>query len=165
MPRGFSKDGTANLKPWKPGQSGNPNGRPRKRPLSEAYDDWLRQPVSTDQIIKLREQGVRLPEDTTNADMVALSQGREAMSGNTNAAREMREAVEGKATQRFELSHTNDRAPEFLVVYANAVPGLPAAEPERQAVEAAEVAAERVLEQEVIAAVIANQDEDGEKDE
>ena len=160
----MSKDARLkNLRPpWKPGESGNPNGRPRKRPLSEAYDDWLRQPVSPDQVLKLREQGVLLPEETTNADMVALAQGREAMTGNTIAAKEMREAVEGKATQRFELSRTNDRAPEFLVVYANAVPSLPAAEPERQAVEAA---AERVLEQEVVAAVIANQDEEGEKDE
>ena len=109
--------------PWGPG---NPPpispGRPRKRPLSEAYEDWLRQAVDRDTIVKLRSKGIRVPTDATNADMVAMSQGREAISGKTNAAREMREAVEGKAMQRIELSRPEDRSVEFSIVYANAMP-------------------------------------------
>src|SRR6516162_9685386 len=30
------KPGLANLRPWKPGQSGNPSGRPKKQPYLEA---------------------------------------------------------------------------------------------------------------------------------
>ncbi len=32
---------TENLKPWKPGQSGNPGGRPRKRLIDEALEELL----------------------------------------------------------------------------------------------------------------------------
>ena len=30
-----------NLKPWKPGQSGNPSGRPKKKPITEIYERIL----------------------------------------------------------------------------------------------------------------------------
>jgi hypothetical protein len=92
-------------------------GRPRKRPLSEAYDEWLRQPVSADQVVKMREKGMRVPEGATNADMVAIGQGRKAMTGDTAAAKEIADRVEGKPTQRIELSRMEDRTPEFVVVY------------------------------------------------
>ena len=31
----------ANLKPWQPGQSGNPQGRPKKKPITEMYERIL----------------------------------------------------------------------------------------------------------------------------
>jgi hypothetical protein len=54
--------------------------------------------------------------------MIAFSQGRKAIRGDTNAAREMREATEGRATQRFELSRTDNRPSCFVVEYAQPLP-------------------------------------------
>lgn len=93
-----------NLKPFAPGKSGNPGGRPRKRVLSGAYEDWLRMKVDAATLLKLREKGHRIPENATNADLVALRTGQEALAGNVLAAKEMREACEGKPGMRFELS-------------------------------------------------------------
>jgi hypothetical protein len=66
--------------PWrfKPGQSGNPNGRPKL--LSGAYQDWL---AAED------ENGM------TNASHVALALGARSISGDVNAAKELRSATEG----------------------------------------------------------------------
>jgi hypothetical protein len=116
----------ANLKP--PFGPDNPPpkspGAPRKRPLTEAYDDWLREPVSPAHLLKLREEGIRVRPGMTNADMVALAQGNQAIRGNTAAAKEMGDRVEGKAMQRIELTGLpENRQPEFVVVYATAVPG------------------------------------------
>jgi hypothetical protein len=117
--------------PWGPN---NPPpispGRPRKRPLSEAYEDWLREIIPATKVAELRAEGIKLKAGATNADMVALAQGRQAIKGNVNAAKELREAVEGKATQRIELAHA-DRTPRFEVVYASPVPGAKTIEMEK----------------------------------
>lgn len=123
---------TAHLTPFPPGVSGNPAGRPRKRQQSEAYEEWLREPLTAERIAKLRVDGIKMKAGATNADVVALAMGNQAIRGNVNAARELREATEGKATQRVELSRGEDvNAPDqLMVVYATAVPGereLPAA--------------------------------------
>jgi hypothetical protein len=126
-------DGRANLRPpW--GTPGNPPpkspGRPPKRPLSEAYEEWLREPVSPDKIATFRAEGMKLPDGLTNADLVAMAMGKRAVKGDVTAAKELREAVEGKATQRIEMFH-GEGPNEMLVVYATAIPGereLPAVE-------------------------------------
>lgn len=114
------KPDTSHLAPrWEPGQSGNPGGRPRKRPLSEAYDDLLRQvaPAEVRAVLKLGPK-------STWADCIAIGQARRAVKGDSTCAKELREAIEGKATQRIELAEAEGRRPEFVVVYANAVPGV-----------------------------------------
>lgn len=63
---------------FKPGQSGNPSGRPKL--LGESYKQWLG---------TVNEQGI------TNAEAVALSMGLQAMKGNVGAAIEIRMATEG----------------------------------------------------------------------
>lgn len=114
----------ANLKPWGPD---NPPprspGRPRKRPQSEAYEEWLRTEIPPHKVAAFRAEGIILKKGATNADMVAMAMGKEAIKGNVNAAKEMRESVEGKATQRIEMSHADGRAPEFVVMYATPIPG------------------------------------------
>jgi hypothetical protein len=111
---------------FKPGVSGNPNGRPRKRPISEAYDDLLREPLPEEE-----RRALKLAKGTTWAEAIALSRARHAlMRSGVESAREMREAVEGKATQRFELSGEMNRDAELIVVYASAVPQLPESKPE-----------------------------------
>jgi hypothetical protein len=86
-------------KGFMPGKSGNPNGRPKKRPISDRYAAIAELPLEEN--IRL---AMKLPEGATYGDAVALSQMRAAIKGKTDAAREMREAIEGKATQRVELA-------------------------------------------------------------
>src|SRR5262245_17876992 len=74
-----------------PGVSGNPNGRPKSRTLSEAYRALLKQP---------------LPNDPTRtvADAVAAAIVKNAVAGDVSAAREVADRTEGKARQSIDLS-------------------------------------------------------------
>jgi uncharacterized protein DUF5681 len=87
-----------NLKPWKSGETGNPGGLPKKRPITDRYLAGLEAPPEENIRIALG-----LPEGATNGDAVAKAQIRAAIKGKTYAARELREATEGKATQRLEI--------------------------------------------------------------
>jgi hypothetical protein len=90
------KGKTENLRPpWKPGESGNPSGRPKKRLLSDTYGEFGQQLLPE----KLRLR-LGFSEGATFAD--ALTQGLflSAINGNVAAARELREAIEGKAIVR-----------------------------------------------------------------
>ncbi|MGH9847770.1 MAG: DUF5681 domain-containing protein, partial [Blastocatellia bacterium] len=72
------------------GQSGNPAGRPKTRTLSEAYRQWLAEPM---------------PDGSgrTYADAVAAMLCAEAAKGNVNAARELADRTEGKARQMLDV--------------------------------------------------------------
>lgn len=102
---------------FKPGNPGGP-GRPRKRPQSEAYDDLLRRKLPPEFAAVLRQFG--LPKDATWADAFAAALAREALKGNVIAVKEMREATEGKATQRIELLSHEDKTVEISVTFENA---------------------------------------------
>jgi len=82
---------------FKPGHSGNPGGRPKKRPISDRYEACAEEPLPDDlrRIMKLRK-------GATWGDAVAISQYRAALKGKPDAAREIREGIEGKATQRLD---------------------------------------------------------------
>jgi hypothetical protein len=83
------KRSVANLKPaWPKGISGNPSGRPRK-PITEAYAAVAEQKYPDD------------PEGRTYAQLIAEGQCKAAIKGKTDAAREIREALEGKTPQAF----------------------------------------------------------------
>ena len=85
-----------NLKPWPKGVSGNPGGRPRRQPLTEAY-------------LKLATQ--RVPGDhrgRTYADLTAERQFKAALKGSTAAAREIGDRLEGKPQQRIEMTRDDD---------------------------------------------------------
>lgn len=87
--------------PWKPGQSGNPKGRPRKRPLSDRYEQLLESPLPKE----IRE-AMKLPAGALWADALVLVSGRTALKHTETGIlqrKEIREAIEGKATQRIEL--------------------------------------------------------------
>jgi hypothetical protein len=92
---------------FKPGQSGNPGGRPRRRPITERYAAMAEEPLEESLRLELK-----MPKGSTYGDAMALGQGRAAIKGNTSAAREIREAIEGKATQRIEFTDTT-RAEAF----------------------------------------------------
>lgn len=67
----------------KPGEVRNPGGRPKKKPISDAYAEIL--------------------AIATNAMKLAQAQFDKACLGDTQAAKEMREAIEGKALQGIRI--------------------------------------------------------------
>jgi uncharacterized protein DUF5681 len=76
---------------FKPGQSGNPAGRPKSRPLSEAYRALLSQPLKDD-------------PTRTVADVVAAAMVQNAFAGDVAAAKELADRTEGKAKQGIDLT-------------------------------------------------------------
>jgi Family of unknown function (DUF5681) len=87
-----------NLKPWPKGVSGNLSGRPKSKRLSDAYRRQLEQLVPGD------------AEGRTWAELIAQAQIRSAARGNVQAARELTDRTEGKASQHVEITG-NDRGP------------------------------------------------------
>jgi len=83
------------------GRSGNPGGRPKKRPITGRYAE-----VTEMELPEPLRQTLRLQKGATYGDAMALAQVRAAIKGRTDAVREVREAIEGKATQRIEIADT-----------------------------------------------------------
>ena len=81
-------------KGFMPGQSENPSGRPKRKPLTDAYAALLDKPIPSDMARQLK-----LDESTTYALVIAMSLVREAVKGKVNAAAEVADRVEGKITQ------------------------------------------------------------------
>jgi ribosomal protein L17 len=77
---------------WKPGQSGNPAGRPKSLTLSEAYRRELAKIDETD------------PQKRTFAEVLAEQMIVKAKTGDVAALREVADRVEGKAKQTITLS-------------------------------------------------------------
>ena len=77
--------------PWKPGESGNPGGCPR-RALTEAYEAQLRRVKKGDK------------QKRTFAELIADAHIRKAMKGNTMAAKEVADRVEGKSRERLDVA-------------------------------------------------------------
>lgn len=100
----------ANLKKWAPGQSGNPSGRPRKRPISDRYAEMVETMLPNDV-----RTALRLPEGATYGDAIAFAQARQAIKGKPEAAREIREAIEGKSTQRDQETEGQPRITTILI--------------------------------------------------
>jgi|ERR1700730_15303383 hypothetical protein len=96
---------------WKKGcPSPNPGGRPRRNPISDRYAEAI------ERILPERERkrwGLR--EGATWGDALAMEQVAAAVRGKTEAARDVREAIEGKATQR--ISGTQGQEVRIRVVY------------------------------------------------
>jgi hypothetical protein len=76
---------------FKPGQSGNPGGRPKKTPLADACRELLNKPAPDD------------PSGRSYAEAIAERLARKALAGDISAAREIADRAEGKARQAMEL--------------------------------------------------------------
>jgi hypothetical protein len=85
----ISDKSLANLRPWKPGESGNRAGRPRKMVVTEIFEEILQNP-------DMRE--------AVKGQIVSTITSR-GMAG-VLLLREMAERTEGKVTQGIELSGT-----------------------------------------------------------
>jgi hypothetical protein len=84
---------------WKKGgPSPNPGGRPKKAPVTAAYTELIREPLPDDIRAKLK-----LPRGATWAHALALGQLRSAVKGNTPAAKEIADRIEGRTPQAMEL--------------------------------------------------------------
>jgi Family of unknown function (DUF5681) len=101
---------------FQPGQSGNPGGRPRKY-ITEVYEQLALEPVPT--------KGGK-----TYAELLALAQFKKALKGNTMAAKEVTDRLEGKAREAVEL--TGPEGPQLFNLKVTFVPsdgnGRPAPE-------------------------------------
>lgn len=76
-------------KGFMPGESGNPSGRPKKKPITELYEQILSDPETMEMLRK--------------AVIKALSRGQMAM---VLQLREMTDRIEGKVTQPIEADVT-----------------------------------------------------------
>ena len=90
------KGNKGNLRPpWKPGESGNPSGRPKRRLITDCYIEMARQKMPPE---LCKQLGMK--PGSTYAEAVARAQFIKAMKGEAKNASEIREAIEGNATQR-----------------------------------------------------------------
>jgi len=84
--------GSENLKPWKPGQSGNPKGRPSKKACLTTL---------------LKKEIERIcPDDKkgrTWKELIVLSTMQLAIRGNSTALREVWARVDGNVTQSLDV--------------------------------------------------------------
>ena len=96
---------TKGLVPWKPGQSGNPSGRPRTQPISDRYAH-----IAEEKLPENIRKKLKLGPGATYGDAIALRTFQAALEGDIAATREVREAIEGKAAIRV----TEEReSPQF----------------------------------------------------
>lgn len=101
----IAEKSAGNKHPLKPFTKGDKRikagpGRPRKWPLTQRYKEILEERLPTAECKKLGLKGT-----ATIGDAIAMKMASQAYKkGDVLATREIREAVEGKATQRIELS-------------------------------------------------------------
>jgi hypothetical protein len=97
---------------FQPGQSGNPGGRPRKW-ITEHYEELALQTPPG--------------KKRTYAELLAEAQFRKALKGNTMAAKEVTDRLEGKAREAVEFSGPGGPQPYNLTVrFVPAINGRPA---------------------------------------
>lgn len=89
---------------FRPGVSGNPGGRPKKKPISDAIERHLHDPLEE----ALRKR-LGLPKGATRLDGLAAGQIRQAITAAPSAVF-VRESVEGRIPQPLRLTGTDDES-------------------------------------------------------
>ena len=110
----------ANLRPIAPGEVRNPRGINRRRPITDRYYEWSESmlPEAIRRKINKEFHAEILKEGATWADATAARQFHEAvMKGSTAAAKEIREAIEGRSPQRQEVIGPERKEVTIRVVY------------------------------------------------
>lgn len=80
--------------------SPNPSGRPRRLPISDSYTLLADEPIPESDREVLKRKGISLEPEATYASALARQNWIKAIAGDSKAAREVREAIEGKVGQR-----------------------------------------------------------------
>ena len=98
-------------KGWKPGESGNPNVRPKK---GEAWADVANELLNSKEIditMKMADGKVKrlsLESDKSFRHAVIVGMIKEAMKGNVQAARELADRTEGKSKEIREVTNKTE---------------------------------------------------------
>lgn len=97
---------TSGLKPFKKGQSGNPGGRPKKRPITDEYFALSEKPLPDKLRKRLERQwAMEIQKGTTYAEANAMRRYLDTLEkGGHPSSREIRESIEGKAPERLEIT-------------------------------------------------------------
>lgn len=93
-----------NLIPYqfKPGESGNPGGRPKTRPVTDYVREQLERQIPTVMRVKLPAVFAQLyGESATFGQMLAFQMIAQAATGERRAMKEVLDRVEGKVTQQL----------------------------------------------------------------
>jgi hypothetical protein len=103
---------------WKKGQSGNPSGRPKKKPLTEALEALMAEPYPVDFLpLSERERlGLKEGGHYTFAEVTAryLILGVQTGKGGVGTCfKEVAERLEGKVMQPVELTSIRDGLDEL----------------------------------------------------
>jgi hypothetical protein len=98
-------------------QTGNPGGRPKKKPITDRY---LRI-VETELPDEIRA-AIGLPRGATFGDAIALAQARQAIKGETAAAKEIREAIEERSMMQADFEEKN---PAMTIIFDMPMPHAP----------------------------------------
>jgi hypothetical protein len=104
---------TANLKPFKPGESGNPGGRPKRNPLTDYLKEQLEQEIPQSMLDAMKD-GPRLVflevygDKPTFGQMIAFKLVAMSAKGDVMAIRELLDRVEGKVAQKTQLTGLDD---------------------------------------------------------
>lgn len=105
---------------WKPGQSGNPNGRPRKLPLTDDLAKVMASPIPNDIRAKLKKRGITIPVGATYSFVIAQRLADRAVDEvHVPSVREIADRVEGKPTQRIEFEGSARRDVFIHLVHDN----------------------------------------------
>jgi hypothetical protein len=104
--KGYIPEGAV---PFGPHNNANPGGRPRRKPLTEAYQDRMNEKLPAAlRKVRVGRVTVTLPEGATYLDWISLGQCIEAGRGNPATAREIGDRLEGKVAQQIELTGNLD---------------------------------------------------------
>ena len=108
-----------NLRPWKPGQSGNPGGRPKRQPITDDYLALHDKPIPAKIRDKIAQSlGEELPEGLTYGQALAIRQYlAAAIEGDTAAAREIADRIQGKSPANFTIqSNITQQSPAIAAL-------------------------------------------------
>ena len=81
---------------FRPGQSGNPGGRPKKKPITIAAEKLLSEKIPPDHPLARQVPQLR---GKTWAEAIVYGQALSAVKGGTPAAKELADRVEGRVAQ------------------------------------------------------------------
>jgi hypothetical protein len=112
-----SKGTPKNLLPaWRKGQpSPNPSGRPHRLPISDTYARIADEPLPESMRKTLKRKGVILEPGATCAEALVKGVLASAIGGDLAAAKEFREASEGKIGQRVSPPEEPEEPQQVIV--------------------------------------------------